>query len=75
MKTVYTGDVESFRKSTSRVPCSDSCCGWGTHEDTTLRYSSSEGSIKAGSAGLSFGRNVFQHKNPEAMSKALGNSA
>jgi len=30
-----------------------------------------ENSMKAGAAGLSFGRNVFQHARPEAMAKAL----
>jgi class I fructose-bisphosphate aldolase len=30
-----------------------------------------EDSVRAGAAGLSFGRNVFQHKRPEAISKAL----
>ena len=30
-----------------------------------------ENSMKAGAAGLSFGRNVFQHNNPESMSRAL----
>jgi DhnA family fructose-bisphosphate aldolase class Ia len=28
-------------------------------------------SIKAGGAGLSIGRNVFQHENPTLMTKAL----
>jgi len=28
-------------------------------------------SMKAGGAGLSIGRNVFQHENPTAMVKAL----
>lgn len=28
-------------------------------------------SVKAGGSGLSFGRNVFQHKNPTLMVKAL----
>jgi class I fructose-bisphosphate aldolase len=28
-------------------------------------------SIEAGGSGLSFGRNVFQHKNPTLMVKAL----
>jgi DhnA family fructose-bisphosphate aldolase class Ia len=31
----------------------------------------SENSMKAGAAGLSFGRNVFQHERPEAMTRAL----
>jgi DhnA family fructose-bisphosphate aldolase class Ia len=30
-----------------------------------------ESSMKAGAAGLSFGRNVFQHDRPQAMSRAL----
>jgi len=32
-----------------------------------------ENSMKAGAAGLSFGRNVFQHANPVAITKALVN--
>jgi class I fructose-bisphosphate aldolase len=28
-------------------------------------------SVKAGSAGLSIGRNIFQHENPTLMVKAL----
>jgi DhnA family fructose-bisphosphate aldolase class Ia len=27
--------------------------------------------MKAGAAGLSIGRNIFQHENPTAMTKAL----
>lgn len=30
-----------------------------------------ENSMRAGAAGLSFGRNVFQHATPTAISKAL----
>jgi DhnA family fructose-bisphosphate aldolase class Ia len=30
-----------------------------------------EGALKAGAAGLSIGRNAFQHKKPEKMVEAL----
>jgi DhnA family fructose-bisphosphate aldolase class Ia len=29
------------------------------------------GAMKAGAKGVTFGRNIFQHKNPPAMVKAL----
>jgi DhnA family fructose-bisphosphate aldolase class Ia len=29
------------------------------------------GSVQAGGVGVSLGRNVFQHKDPEAMSRAV----
>jgi DhnA family fructose-bisphosphate aldolase class Ia len=30
-----------------------------------------QNSVSAGAAGLSFGRNVFQHANPQKISRAL----
>lgn len=71
VKTVYTGDVESFRKVLRGCPVPIVVAGGARMKNDSEVFELAEGSIKAGSAGLSFGRNVFQHKNPEAMSKAL----
>jgi predicted phospho-2-dehydro-3-deoxyheptonate aldolase len=71
IKTNYTGDAESFKKVVS-------CChvpviiAGGPKVDTVrdvLQMVSD--SLKAGGAGVSIGRNVFQHENPAKMVKAL----
>ncbi len=71
VKTVYTGDEESFRRVVRGCPVPVVVAG-GPRMKTDLEVLElAESSIKAGSAGLSFGRNVFQHEKPEAMSRAL----
>src|SRR5208337_291661 len=71
VKTVYTGDQESFRKVVSGCPVPVVVAG-GPRMKTDLEVLElAENSIKSGAAGLSFGRNVFQHEKPEAMCKAL----
>jgi len=71
VKTVYTGDQESFRKVVNGCPVPVVVAG-GPRMKTDLEVLElAENSIKSGAAGLSFGRNVFQHEKPEAMCKAL----
>ncbi len=71
VKTVYTGDVESFRRVVRGCPVPIVVAG-GARMNTDLEVLElAEDSIRAGAAGLSFGRNVFQHEKPEAMSRAL----
>ncbi len=71
VKTVYTGDVDSFRKVVRSCPVPVVVAGGPKMTNDLEVLELAENSIKAGAAGLSFGRNVFQHKNPEIMSKAL----
>ena len=71
VKTVYTGDEESFRKVVRGCPVPVVVAG-GARMKTDLEVLElAESSIRAGAAGLSFGRNVFQHEKPEEMSRAL----
>ncbi len=71
VKTVYTGDPESFRRVIRGCPVPIVVAG-GPRMKTDLEVLElAENSVGAGAAGLSFGRNVFQHNNPEAMSRAL----
>lgn len=71
VKTVYTGDQESFRRVVRGCPVPVVVAG-GPRMKTDLDVLElAENSIKSGAAGLSFGRNVFQHEKPEAMCKAL----
>ncbi len=72
IKTNYTGGVESFREVVQGCPVPVVIAGgpkMNTEEDVLKMVL---GSIRAGGVGVSLGRNIFQHKNPEAMSKAVG---
>lgn len=71
VKTVYTGDQESFRKVVRGCPVPVVVAG-GARLNTDLDVLQlAENSIKADAAGLSFGRNVFQHADPTAICRAL----
>lgn len=71
VKTVYTGDPESFQKVVLACPVPVVIAG-GPKMNTDLEVLElAENSVRAGAAGISFGRNVFQHRNPEIMSRAL----
>jgi len=71
VKTVYTGDRESFRRVVQSCPVPVVVAG-GPRTTTDIEVLElGENSIQAGAAGLSFGRNVFQHNNPQSMSRAL----
>lgn len=71
VKTVYTGELESFRAVVRSCPVPVVVAGGPKMSNDLEVLELAENSIKSGAAGLSFGRNVFQHNNPEAMSKAL----
>jgi class I fructose-bisphosphate aldolase len=71
VKTVYTGDQDSFRKVIRSCPVPIVVAG-GPRMTTDMEVLEvGENSMKAGAAGLSFGRNVFQHERPQSMSSAL----
>jgi class I fructose-bisphosphate aldolase len=71
VKTVYTGDRESFRRVVRSCPVPVVVAG-GPRMTTDMEVLElGESCMKVGAAGLSFGRNVFQHNNPEYMSRAL----
>jgi len=71
IKVPYTGDIESF----SHVV--ESCCvpvviaGGPKMSKTRDLVQMVHNSIKAGGAGLSIGRHIFQHKTPFKLVKAL----
>jgi len=71
VKTLYTGDVDSFRRVVQSCPVPVVVAGGAQMNNDHEVLLLAEDCTRAGAAGLSFGRNVFQHKNPEAMSKAL----
>ena len=73
VKTVYTGDVDSFRQVVKSCPVPVVLAGGAKMNNDREVLELGEDALKAGAAGLSFGRNVFQHANPEAMTQALVN--
>jgi len=71
VKTNYTGDVETFRTVVESCPAPVIIAGGPKCKTAQEILETACESIKAGSAGLSIGRNVFQHENPTLMVKAL----
>jgi len=69
VKTNYTGDPDSFREVTRCCPVPVVVAGGSKTDDlTTLELI--EGSMEGGAAGLSIGRNAFQHANPASFVRA-----
>jgi fructose-bisphosphate aldolase/2-amino-3,7-dideoxy-D-threo-hept-6-ulosonate synthase len=71
IKTNYTGDVDTFKTVVESCPAPVIIAGGCKAETTEEILRLTRDSIEAGSAGLSIGRNVFQHENPSLMVKAL----
>jgi fructose-bisphosphate aldolase/2-amino-3,7-dideoxy-D-threo-hept-6-ulosonate synthase len=69
VKTVYTGDPDSFREVTRGCPVPVVVAGGSKTDDrTTLELI--EGAMAGGAAGISIGRNAFQHRTPDRFVKA-----
>ncbi len=71
IKTNYTGSIDSFKIVTERCPIPVVIAGGPKAKTVTEILQTTHESIQAGAAGLSIGRNVFQHENPALMVKAL----
>ena len=63
VKTVYTGDIDSFSKIVKSTPVAK------TDMDILQM---TEDAMKAGAKGVTYGRNIFANKNPPKMVDALG---
>jgi class I fructose-bisphosphate aldolase len=63
VKTVYTGDPESFAEVVEGCPAPVLIAGGSKLSDAEM-FQTIEGAMKAGAKGISIGRNAFQHKNP-----------
>jgi predicted phospho-2-dehydro-3-deoxyheptonate aldolase len=71
VKVPYTGSVASFKEVVRGCPVPVVIAGgpkMGSDEDI---FKMVAGALEAGAAGVSIGRNAFQHKNPEKMVAAL----
>ncbi|MHC3437271.1 2-amino-3,7-dideoxy-D-threo-hept-6-ulosonate synthase [Natrialbaceae archaeon A-gly3] len=70
VKTGYSGDAESFEHVTesTRLPVVIAGGSRGTDRETIEMV---RGAMDAGGAGISMGRSIFQHEDPEAIARAV----
>jgi predicted phospho-2-dehydro-3-deoxyheptonate aldolase len=72
VKCNYTGDVSSFREVVEGCPVPVVIAGGEKMETETQLLKMVEDALEAGAAGVSIGRNAFQHKHPEKIIEAIG---
>jgi len=70
VKTGYSGDADSFRHvvESTRLPVVIAGGAKGTDRETVVAV---RGVVDAGGAGVSMGRSIFQHDDPEAIATAI----
>jgi fructose-bisphosphate aldolase/2-amino-3,7-dideoxy-D-threo-hept-6-ulosonate synthase len=71
IKTNYTGDVNTFRTVVESCGVPEVIAGGPQSETPKDVLQTTYEAMEAGGAGLSIGRNIFQHDNPTLMVKAL----
>jgi fructose-bisphosphate aldolase, class I len=71
VKVSYTGSVESFRQVVAGCPVPVVIAGGPKMNSDRDILEMVQGSIEAGAAGVSIGRNVFQHRDPSRMVGAI----
>lgn len=71
VKTVYTGDPDSFSEIVKSTPAPIVIAG-GPKANTDLELlQMTQDAMQAGAAGVTYGRNIFAHNAPEKMVDAL----
>ena len=70
VKTAYSGDADSFDVVTegTRLPVVIAGGSKGTDRQTVEMV---RGAMDAGAAGVSMGRSIFQHEDPQAITRAV----
>jgi len=71
VKVPYTGSAESFREVVEGCFVPVVIAGGGKTESDKDILEMVKGAMVAGGAGVSIGRNVFQHKNPSKIVRAI----
>lgn len=71
VKTVYTGDADTFRQVVKSCPVPIVIAGGPKSNTDTEILQMCQDAMKAGAIGVTFGRNIFQHNNPNEIIKAL----
>jgi len=71
VKTFYTGSVDSFRRVTESCPVPVVVLGGLKMKTERQALQVVKDSMDAGAAGVAFGRNIWQSKDPEGITKAI----
>ena len=72
IKCDYTGSAETFREVVEGCdPVKVVIAGGAKLGEDRALLEMVAGSLEAGGAGVSIGRNAFQHENPEAITRAI----
>jgi len=72
VKVNYTGSIDSFREVVEGCPVPVVIAGGEKLETDKDLWKMVEDALSAGAAGVSIGRNVFQHENPSLVIKTIG---
>jgi len=71
LKTNFTGSARTFREVVEECPIPILILGGERMDEDKIVLENVKGAIEAGAAGVAFGRNIFQHRNPTAMTRAI----
>jgi len=71
VKVPYTGSIDSFTEVVQGCPVPVVIAGGPKMDSDEDIFDMVDGALKAGAAGLSIGRNAFQHEKPDKIIKAL----
>ena len=71
VKTVYTGDVDSFRSVVKSTPARVVVAGGPRAKTVHDILRMTQEVMSAGACGVTYGRNIFAHANPPEMVRAL----
>lgn len=71
VKTVYTGDPKSFERVVKSCPVPVAVAGGPKSDTDKAVLELARDVVRAGAIGITFGRNIFQHKSPELITKAV----
>ena len=71
IKTLYTGDIDSFASIVKSTPAPLVIAGGPKAKTDMDILQMTEDAIASGAAGVTYGRNIFAHKRPEKIVEAL----
>ncbi len=71
VKTLYTGSPDTFREVVRGCPVPVLVAGGPKLDSERAALEMVEGSLASGASGVSFGRNIFQAKDPMGMTRAI----
>ncbi len=71
VKVVYTGSIETFTEVVQGCPVPVVIAGGPKMDSDEDIFKMVQDALEAGAAGLSIGRNAFQHEKPDKMIEAL----